>query len=130
MRCTVRQKGFSLATALFVITVMAVLAGVILQLVRSNAQSSGEEIQLIRAFYAAQSGIQFGLNVAFPPDGSATSCTAETTYPDFDFIEDGLNACSAEVTCSPLVVSSSTYYTISSTGTCGEVSRTIQVRAQ
>src|SRR5690606_24624854 len=48
-----RQRGMGLATALFVITVMAVLAVLIAQLVRNNAQAAGEEFRLVRAFYAA-----------------------------------------------------------------------------
>ncbi len=124
------QRGLSLATALFVITVMALLAVMIFRLVRSNAESTQEEILLVRSLYAAETGVQFGMNIAFPPDGSATSCTVTTTYPTFMLEVGGLVSCEAEVTCAPLVVTPDTYYTITSKGTCGEVSRTIQVRAQ
>jgi MSHA biogenesis protein MshP len=95
-----RQRGLSLATALFVITVMAVLAAMIFQLVRSNAETTGEEVNLIRSFYAAQTGIQFGLNEIFPPDGvPATTCTVPmTTYPQFVLEVEGLEACTADVT--------------------------------
>lgn len=128
------QQGLGLATALFVITVMALLAVLINQLVFNNAQSTAEEINLIRAFYAAESGVQYGLNQAFPPDGSATACPVVTntsaafTPPTID--ADGLNQCTMEVSCATLVVSSATYYTVTGKGTCGDVSRTIQVRAQ
>ena len=127
-----RQAGLSLATALFVITVMAVLAAMIFQLVRSNAESTGEEVLLIRSFYAAQTGVQFGLNEVFPPDGvpASTCAVPMTTYPQFALDVEGLEACTADVTCAPLVVNSATYFTITSTGTCGAVSRKIQVRAK
>ena len=126
-----RQAGLSLATALFVITVMALLAAMIFQLIRSNAETTGEEVLLIRSFYAAQTGIEFGFNEISPPDAApATSCTADITYPDFELEVEGLQACKATVSCSPLVVNSATFYTITSIGTCGEVSRTIQVRLQ
>ena len=124
------QAGLSIATALFVITAMALLAAMIFQLIRSNADTTGEEVLLIRSFYAAQSGIQFGLTEAFPPDGGGTSCTALTTYPQYEMDAEGLQACTADVTCAPLAVNNTTYYTITSTGTCGAVSRTVQVRAK
>lgn len=123
------QAGMSLATALFVITVMAVLATLILQLVRNNADTTREEIELIRAFYTAESGVQIMLNRVYPPNGGAVACPV-TLPQTYNMTEDGLNACSAEVDCDALVVSGDTYYTVTSTGTCGPVSRTIQVRAQ
>jgi MSHA biogenesis protein MshP len=124
-----RQHGLSLATALFVITVMALLAAMIFQLIRSNAETTQEEIQLIRSFYAAETGVQFGLNAVFPPDPMGTS-SCPVTDTVFDLDEDGLSACSATVSCSYVVVASTTYYTVKSKGTCGDVSRTVQVRAQ
>lgn len=131
-----RQNGLGLATAIFVITVMALLAVLINQLVQNNAETTAEELQLIRSFYAAESGVQFGMNDVFPPDGVASDFSASRcdgagspiNYPAFAV--DGMNACTASVTCAPLSVSAVTYYTITSTGSCGDVSRTIQVRAQ
>lgn len=122
------QAGLSLATAIFVITVMALLAALIFQLVRNNAETTQEEILLVRAFYAAESGVQLELNKVFPPDGAAGSCAAGPNA--YDFADEGLNGCAAETSCSALVVSAETYYTVRSTGTCGDVSRTVQVRAQ
>lgn len=119
------QRGLSLATALFVITVMALLAVMIFQLVRSNAETTGEEVLLIRAFYAAESGVQFGLNAVFPPAAGARSCPATFTLE-----EEGLVGCEAVVTCTSVNAEGTDYHTITSTGTCGEVSRTIQVRAK
>ncbi|MDY6982083.1 MAG: hypothetical protein SV422_03255 [Pseudomonadota bacterium] len=120
-----REQGLSLATALFVITVMGLLAVMIFQLVRSNAETAGEELQLIRAFYAAESGVQFGLNAVFPPGAGTRSCPATFTLED-----EGLAGCEAEVSCTSVMAESSEYHTITSKGTCGDVSRTIQVRAK
>lgn len=128
MKSIQAQMGLSLATALFVITVMALLAAMIFQLVRSNAETTSEQVLLIRSFYAAQSGVQFGLNAVFPPDGSGATCSAP--YPQYELESEGLQACTADVSCASLLVNSATYFTITSTGTCGGVSRTIQVRAQ
>lgn len=116
-----------LATALFVITVMAVLAALILQLVRNNSQTTTEQLELTRSFYAAESGVEMMLNKVMPPSGAMPNCPATTTY---NMTVGGVNACSASVACAALTVSGDTYYTVTSTGTCGNVSRTIQVRAQ
>lgn len=124
-----RQKGLGLATAIFAITVMAVLATLIAQLVTNNAETTQEEIELIRAFYSAESGIQFGLNRLFPPDGlTPGACPAGPV--NYDLAEGGFSRCEADVFCESVTVSAVDYYTITSTGTCGEVNRTIQVRAQ
>jgi MSHA biogenesis protein MshP len=130
-----RQCGVGLATALFVITIMALLAVLIVQLVRMNAQTTEEEILLLRAFYAAQSGVEYGLNHAFPPDGTPTACPTASapmpmTFPLETIDVAGLDRCTFDVSCSALTVDSTSYYTIRSTGTCQDVSRTVQVRAQ
>lgn len=128
------QKGIGLATSLFIITIMALLAVLIVQLIRSNAQTTQEQVNLIRSYYAAQSGVEYGLNRAFPPDGSASQCPAVTytgtTFTPSTILADGMNQCSMEIVCDTLIVSGATYYTLTSTGTCGDVSRTLQVRAQ
>lgn len=124
-----KQAGLGLPTAIFVITVMALLAVMINRLVESNAQSSGEEILLIRAFYAAESGAQIGLNGLFPPDGGAASCPAGPVSLGA-FTASGLQGCTAAVSCSSQSVDGENYYTVQSTGSCGPVSRTIQVRAK
>lgn len=128
--CSLRwESGLGLATAIFVITVMAVLATLIAQLVANNAETTQEEIELIRAFYSAESGIQFGLNRLFPPDG-VTPGVCPAGPVNYDLTEGGFSRCEADVFCESVTVSAVDYYTITSTGTCGEVNRTIQVRAQ
>jgi len=128
------QRGLGLATALFVITVMALLAVLITQLVRTSAQATAEELNLMRSFFAAQSGVEYGLNRAYPPDGGAGSCPAVhnsvVSFATVSLPVGGLAECTINVDCATLIVSSNTYYTITSKGTCGGVSRTVQVRAQ
>ena len=55
------QAGIGLPAAIFVITIMAVIAIGINQLISQNAQTFEEEINLIRAFYAAESGAGFAM---------------------------------------------------------------------
>jgi MSHA biogenesis protein MshP len=128
------QQGLGLATALFVITVMALVAVLITQLVKSNAQGTAEEVMLVRAFYAAQAGVQYGLNKALPPNGTASLCPAAAgtqTFTPVAMTVEGLQQCTAIVECATLpVTNAKPVYTLTSRGTCGAVSRTIQVRAQ
>ncbi len=136
-----RQRGLGLPTAIFVITVMALLAVLVNQLVESGAESTGEEVLLARAFYAAQSGLDIAMNEIFPPAGSAEAplCVPESPCGgslDYDFTVAGLNGCSAQVDYSRIQTDLSgdgvdeDFYTLFSTGTCGGVSRRLQIRAR
>lgn len=126
-----KQRGVGLAAAIFIITVMAAIAAGIFALVDQNADTYAEEVNLARAFYAAESGAGFAMNTIFPPEDypayTATTprCGITTTY---NFVSEGLNQCSAVVSCTAIVNASSTYATIQSTGSCGDVNRTVQVR--
>ena len=135
-----KQRGVGLATAVFVITLLAVLALGINQLVQDNSESFVEEALLTRAFYAAESGAGFAMNGIYPPEGypgypeevpgyRGTTCTGTPVTPvNYSFSIDGLVNCTAAVHCTSITVGSNNYLTIESQGTCGEVSRAIQVR--
>jgi len=128
-----KQRGVGLATAVFVITLLAVLALGINQLVQDNSESFVEEALLTRAFYAAEAGAGFAMNGIYPPEEfpgyGGTTCTGTPGSPvDYSFSIDGLVNCTAAVHCTSILVGSKNYLTIESEGTCGEVSRTIQVR--
>jgi MSHA biogenesis protein MshP len=126
-----KQAGVGLAAAIFIITVMAAIAAGVFSLVDQNADTYAEEINLARAFYAAESGAGFAMNTIFPPEDYPTytattpRCGITTTY---NFVSDGLNQCSAVVSCSSITNGGSTYSTIQSIGSCGDVNRTVQVR--
>lgn len=128
-----KQAGLGLATALFVITILGLIAVFMSQLMTSNVASFTEEMELVQSFYAAESGAQLAMNnIYFPLTVSSAQCPASTT---FSFTEGALNTCSAEVACEQIGVdvdgdgSDEAFYTITSAGTCGLVTRTIQVRA-
>lgn len=128
-----RQSGVSLPTAIFVITVMALLAVAINALVTQNARTNQEEINLTRALYAAESGAGFAMNTIFPPEGfpsygAPATCAAGPRV--YSFSVPGLNQCQASVTCSSKLVGSDNFATITSVGSCDNIERTIQVRTQ
>lgn len=128
------QQGIGLPAAIFIITVMALIAAAVNQLVSQNTQTYSEELNLIRAFYAAESGAGFGMNTVYPPEDFATGYPNVNKCPGvglptlYSFVSEGLEGCSASVTCTLIAESGSTYATIESTGTCNDVERTIQVR--
>ncbi len=125
------QSGIGLPAAIFIITLMAVIAVAVNQLVSQNAQTFEEELNLTRAFYAAESGAGFAMNTVFPPEEySAYATTAEcvSTERDYNFTVAGLNQCSATVTCTPVTIGTTNYATIQSEGSCGDVERTVQIR--
>lgn len=126
------QQGIGLPAAIFIITVMALIAAAVNQLVSQNAQTYAEEVNLTRAFYAAESGAGFAMNAIFPPEDYATGYPSVNKCPVaatvYNFVSDGLNQCSATVSCTSIANGGSTYATIESTGVCDDVQRTIQVR--
>jgi len=125
------QSGISLPAAIFVITLMAVIAVAVNEIISQNAQTYEEEINLTRAFYAAETGAGFAMNTIFPPEEySAYATTAECAAGPrvYNFTVDGLNACSASVTCTLVTISGNNYATVESEGSCGDVQRTVQVR--
>jgi MSHA biogenesis protein MshP len=130
------QRGIGLPAAIFVITLMTILAVAINQLVSDNAATFTEETALTRAFYAAESGAGLAMHALFPPgefplyqngEDSAAMCDPGPRVYEFDV--DGLRACSATVVCTvDTVLDNVEYYTIVSAGMCGDVTRTVQVR--
>lgn len=134
----VLQRGIGLPVAIFTITLLALIAVAIYQLGSQNAASYQEQINLTRAFYAAESGAGFALNSLFAPEdyplysGRAANCSAwpaGTGFPRlYEFRVAGLNQCTASVSCADVVVDTTVYSTLTSTGTCDDVTRIVQVR--
>jgi MSHA biogenesis protein MshP len=126
------QRGIGLPAAIFVITLMSAIAVAVNLLVTQNARTLEEELRLTRAFYAAESGAGFAMGLLFPPEDFPDYSTA-AACPDVDrtyvFAVPGLTQCEVEISCEiDATVDGLDYFTVFSTGTCGEVSRTIQVR--
>lgn len=127
------QQGIGLPAAIFVITLMVSISVAINLLVSQNANTFQEEVQLTRAFYAAESGAGFAMNALFPPEEFPlynTTASCPVPVKTYVFTANGLAACTAEVSCTVDATDAGVnYVTISSTGTCGEVQRTVQVRS-
>lgn len=126
------QRGVGLPAAIFVITVMVVIATGINQLVIQNSDSFEEQTLMARAFYAAESGAGLGMSKLFPPNdfpayGTRASCAAAPWV--LEFTQPGLSACRVDVTCSlDATADGLDYFTITSAGQCEDITRTVQVR--
>lgn len=127
---TSSQRGIGLPAAIFVITLLAVIAVGINVLLQQNAQTFEEEVNLSRAFYAAESGAGFALNTLYPPEEFPTyGVTAECGFTrNYNLAVAGINSCSVEVVCENFVVDAKNFAIITSTGSCDNVERAIQVR--
>jgi len=67
-----RQKGFSLVTAIFLIVILGALAGFIVSISNVQHTTTGQSINGVRAYFAARSGIEWGIGQAI----NATNCAA------------------------------------------------------
>lgn len=124
-----KAAGMGLVSAIFLILVVAVLVVAILSMVRTSGDAFAQDVVAQRAFLAAQSGAELGLNRVFAPAGSG-ACNNW----NWDLTEAGLTSCQAVVRCSSEVVAAVSYYTLESAGRCdlgGVVAeRHLLVRAQ
>lgn len=129
-----RQQGFLIPLALFILVVMGVLALAISRTSIQTQASAIQEFTNIQAFYAAESGAQRAMQDLFSDSTRAeinNNCAGLNKIHSFTV--DGLNACTAEFSCTFVVDADNirSFYTITSVGSCGagqyRAERTIQV---
>lgn len=132
-------RGFMLPLALFLLIAIAALA---VGLSRSTSVVpfvSLQEVFSQRAFYAAESGANYGLShLLLRPSLNRTAGDAACTdmaSVTLSFSSDGLENCQAILACSVQSgsLNDASYYTISSQGSCGaaplDAFRTVSVSA-
>jgi len=121
------QGGLGLIGAIFVIVVVAILSTAMSQMLVTDSETQSYEILSLKAFLAAESGAQLGVNRVLAPGGGG-SCAART----FTFTDTPLRFCQAVVSCIPLTVSGDNYYTLTSNAQCLAgayiTQRTVQLR--
>lgn len=127
-----KQQGIGLPAAIFLITIMALIVVAMSELNESSALGFGQDLNSMKAFYAAESGAQVALNRVFNGD---EACDNSLASIDFGTTP-GLSGCSAVLTCSQVNVAATggiQYRTFRSTATCGggfeQATRSIEVRA-
>lgn len=116
-----KQKGFGLPFAIFVIVILAMIAAAITQLETDSSESVVFDVQSTRAFLAANSGVQIGMNRLYPPGLTANDCTHAyfNATPSISFNSAGLENCTASVTCVADSVGGDDFFSLISLGKCG-----------
>lgn len=111
------QRGSALIVAIFVIVVTSLLVATLSGLLRTNNESVVTEVYGTRAFTAAQSGLQQGMNQLFPLDSEMQACPAVDTSMDFSDAK-GLQNCEVSIQCMSDNYESDTHYRLIATGEC------------
>lgn len=114
----IKQRGFALPAAIFIITVLALLTAAMGRLRETSALSYSIGINNSRAFYAAESAAQIGMYKII----NANSCISET------LILPAFSQCTTTTNCSAI----NSIFTLRSTALCGsgidQASRIIEVK--
>lgn len=123
-----QQRGFLIPVAIFIVVIMSFFALALWRTTVQTSLASAQELVSMQAFYAAESGAQFGMQKLFYPDGEHRAlvndhCNALNETPQtLNFSAPGLGACSAIVSCICEycdAAQSTSFYTIQSVGACG-----------
>lgn len=131
-----QQQGSALVVAIFIIVVMSVLAAVIARVISTTSASSVDEVYGARAFHAANSGAQIFLTNLFPLGEQGAVSNVCSNEASESFISEGLQGCSARVTCESTDFAAEyqlTHFRIISIGQCSAAgnnySREIMIEA-
>ena len=68
--CRKNETGFSLVSAIFILVVLAVLGAALLTVSTLRHASAGIDVQGVRGYQAAASGVEWGLYRLLDPDGA------------------------------------------------------------
>lgn len=102
------QHGVSIVAAIFLITALALLATAAVQLVSTGQQSISQEITSVKAYFAGQTGLQWGMYQAVYATPNAPQIITLSNS--------GLSNTTVALTFSSSTIDGNTYYQISSTG--------------
>jgi MSHA biogenesis protein MshP len=138
-----RQQGSMLVIALFIIVVISLLAASLSRILSSTADSVANEVYSSKAYYAAESGMEYGiyqvLRIRKDPicvdfHNLKDDPNFEPTDIHFDISNEvGLENCRVSISCQTIPVDATTnqFYLVS-TGTCdgGKIIAQHQVEAE
>jgi MSHA biogenesis protein MshP len=121
-----RQRGSALIMAIFVITVMFLLAAALINIVSDGDDSFNQEVWGTRALAA--------LARLFPLTGGVTDCAAVTIPPWTPPTSVGFSGCRVTLGCTAYVAGTETQYRITSAAVCSSgpmrVRRQVEVEAR
>lgn len=117
------NRGFLIPVAAILVVGIGVLALAISRMTSQAGQSSIIEGISAQAFYAAESGAQYGMNRLMfnVSDRTVSDANCGSLGTTLNFSATGLAACSATISCSVGSVGGDprSFYTIRSEGACG-----------
>ena len=67
------QSGFGIVAAIFILVVLAALAAALLTVASLQNSSAGLDVQGLRAYQAAQAGLEWGLYQVLDPDAAPSA---------------------------------------------------------
>ena len=106
-----RPQGIGLVSAIFLITVIAFLTVAITRTVRTGGESQAMDLLATRAYLAAETGTQLGVQQVL-----AGSCVARTASLE----SIGMRGCSYRTECDTLAAAGETLRRIRGSGTCSD----------
>lgn len=118
-----QQQGSMLVIAIFIIVVISLLAASLSRILSSTADSVANEVYSAKAYYASDSGMEFGIYKVLTSSSLPSSeCATFPNSGSFNFAigsEVGLENCQVAISCQiiPIDVNNKQYY-LTSTGTC------------
>lgn len=102
MRPDVKQRGFSLVSAIFLLVVLASLGAYMVTLSGVQQVTTSQSVQAARTYFAAKAGLEWGVHWATSPGADAGDPTlgqcAASTGP-FTLTGAGFEGVSVAVTC-------------------------------
>lgn len=132
------HKGSMTATGLFIIVFMSILLAGIMRTISVGGQNTAYEVIGLRAFMAAQTGLEVGLSRLYPLNSTnSTSCAAVKASPNPVALPDikAFKHCSVTLNCIPRedVSNNKDLFIISATGKCNHAelttSRKLEIEA-
>ncbi len=121
LAATRQQQGFGLPFAIFILVVLSMVGLALAALSDTTSEAVVFDVQSLRAFNAAQSGIELGLNQLLPPGAAERDCTESFfgSAPSITFGAGGLEQCQAIVSCRVNVSGGQNHFVLTSRGRCG-----------
>ena len=111
------EKGSALVMVIFIMVVLALLLAALAYINAQSNQNTALQIASTRAYWAAQSGAEWGVYQV--TSGNASTCSLPTQLPYSNYAPNaGLAGCAATVACLSSSASSTFYYQVNSTGVC------------
>lgn len=114
----VKQKGFAIVGAIFLIVILAFLGVSMSRIFTSGQQAINQDISSLQSYFAGQSGLQWGMYQTILAKAGTITLDNNDKY-SVTFSNAGLNNTTAEVTFIKTTTLGTDYYKITTTSNYG-----------